>query len=68
MYDILKDFASPALSFITAVLAATVAIRFGILQAQIGKAQRDIALDKLKHDLFARNSTNAVNLLFGGGQ
>jgi hypothetical protein len=54
MYDILKDFASPALSFITAILAATVAIRFGILRAQIGKAQRDIALDKLKYDLFAK--------------
>jgi hypothetical protein len=54
MYDILKDFASPVLSFITAILAAIVAIRFGNLQAQIGEAQRDIALDKLKFDLFTK--------------
>jgi hypothetical protein len=54
LYDILKDFASPILNFITAIIAATVAIRFGSLQAQIGKAQRDISLDKLKFDLFAK--------------
>jgi hypothetical protein len=54
MHDILKDFASPVLSFITAIIAATVAIRFVTLQAQIAGAQRDIALDKLKFDLFAK--------------
>lgn len=54
MYNIMKDFASPILSLITAILAATVAIRIGNLQAQIGKAQRDIALDKLKFDLFTK--------------
>lgn len=53
-YDILKDFAGPVAAIIGATVAGTIAFIFGRAQKQIAASQRDIALDKLKYDLFER--------------
>lgn len=54
MYDLIKDFASPVVTLITAFIAAGITIAFAFTQANIARSQRDIALDKLKFDLFEK--------------
>jgi hypothetical protein len=61
MYDVLKDFASPAITGFAAIAALVVTVYFNKWQAAIASAQRDIAaaqrdiaLDKLKYDLFEK--------------
>lgn len=51
-YDLLKDFAGPVATTIAAITAIVVTQRFNKRQLEVSKAQRDIALDKLKFDLF----------------
>ena len=51
-YDVLKDFAGPVATTIAAITAIVVTHRFNKRQIAISQAQRDIALDKLKFDLF----------------
>jgi hypothetical protein len=54
MYDVLKDFASPVITLITALIAGFITFTFNRNQAQLARSQRDIALDKLKFDLFRK--------------
>jgi hypothetical protein len=51
-YGLLKDFAGPVATTIAAITAIVVTQRFNKRQLEVSKAQRDIALDKLKFDLF----------------
>jgi hypothetical protein len=51
-YDVLKDFAGPVATTIAAITAIVVTHRFNKRQIEVSRAQRDIALDKLKFDLF----------------
>jgi hypothetical protein len=51
-YDLLKDFAGPVATTIAAITAIVVTQRFNKRQIEVSRAQRDIALDKLKFDLF----------------
>jgi predicted transcriptional regulator len=51
-YDILKDFAGPVAAIVGAFAAPIVALSLGRSQWRIAASQRDIALDKLKFDLF----------------
>src|SRR6266404_5609965 len=51
-YDVLKDFAGPVATTIDAITAIVVTHRFNKRQIAISQAQRDIALDKLRFDLF----------------
>jgi hypothetical protein len=52
MYEFAKDFASPIVTFIAAGIAGYITFTFARIQAGIATSQRDIALDKLKFDLF----------------
>jgi hypothetical protein len=52
MYDVIRDFASPVVTLIAATIAGLITLTFARVQALIAKSQRDIALDKLKFDLF----------------
>lgn len=52
--DIAKAFASPLATVVGAVVAVYVAWSIGKAQVRTAGAQRDIAFDKLKHDLFER--------------
>jgi hypothetical protein len=52
MYQFAKDFASPIATFIATMTAAAITFTFARVQARIAASQRDIALDKLKFDLF----------------
>jgi hypothetical protein len=52
MYEFAKDFASPIVTLIAAVIAGFITYTFARVQARIATSQRDIALDKLKFDLF----------------
>lgn len=54
MYDILRDFAGPIVTMIAASIAGLITFTFARLQIRIAKSQRDIALDKLKFDLFQK--------------
>jgi hypothetical protein len=54
MYQIAKDFASPVVTIIAACIAGWITFIFARLQVRIAKSQRDIALDKLKFDLFQK--------------
>lgn len=51
-YDVLKDFAGPVATTVAAITAIVVTYRFNKRQIAISLAQRDIAVDKLKFDLF----------------
>ena len=51
-YQIVKDFAGPVAVIIGSAVASRIAYVFGKAQKQIAASQRDIALDKLKFDLF----------------
>jgi hypothetical protein len=51
-YDVLRDFAGPVATTIAAITAIVVTHRFNKRQIEVSGAQRDIALDKLKFDLF----------------
>ena len=51
-YQVLKDFAGPVAAIIGAIVAGTITFIFGRAQTRIAQSQRDIALDKLKFDLF----------------
>jgi hypothetical protein len=53
-YDILKDFAGPLATTFAATVAAIITFYFNRRQTQIATAQRDIAVDKLKVDVFER--------------
>jgi hypothetical protein len=53
MYQFAKDFASPIATFIATMAAAVITFTFARVQARIAASQRDIALDKLKFDLFS---------------
>jgi len=52
MYQFAKDFASPIVTLIAATIAGIITFTFARVQARIAGSQRDIALDKLKFDLF----------------
>ena len=52
MYEFLKDFASPIVTLVAAGFAGVITFTFARIQARIANSQRDIALDKLKFDLF----------------
>jgi len=54
MYQILKDFASPVITLIAAIVAGWITFTFARIQARIAASQRDIALDRLKFDLLQR--------------
>jgi hypothetical protein len=54
MYEMLKDFAGPVVTLIAASVAGTITFMFARIQARVAKSQRDIALDKLKFDLFQK--------------
>lgn len=54
MYEALKDFLPSIVTLITAAVAAGITISFARVQAKIARSQRDIALDKLKFDLFEK--------------
>ena len=60
MYQFARDFASPVVTVIAAVIAGCITYIFARVQADIAKSQRDIALDKLKFDLF-RNRYEIYN-------
>jgi hypothetical protein len=53
-YGFFKDFASPIVTFFAATVAGVITFTFARIQARIATSQRDIALDKLKNDLFQR--------------
>jgi hypothetical protein len=53
-YQILKDFAGPVAAIIGATVAGTITFIFARAQTRIAASQRDIALDKLKFDLFQK--------------
>lgn len=52
MYWFFKDFAGPIAIIIASGAATWITYRLGSRQAAIAEAQKDIAYDKLKHDLF----------------
>jgi len=52
MYEFAKDFVSPIVTLIAALIAGLITLTFARVQARIATSQRDIALDKLKFDLF----------------
>lgn len=54
LYGFLRDFAGPVATVLAALGAFYLGWRFGTLQAKATKAQADIALDKLKFDLFEK--------------
>jgi hypothetical protein len=54
MYQLLKDFAGPAATLIASITAIVVTALFSKSQLRIADSQRNIALDKLKHDLFQK--------------
>jgi hypothetical protein len=51
--DFFAEFAGPVATIVAAFTAAGITIYFGFWQARIAEAQKSIAHDKLKHDLFA---------------
>ncbi|MGB7037404.1 MAG: hypothetical protein WBD71_17995 [Xanthobacteraceae bacterium] len=53
-YMIAKDFAAPVATIIAAFAAVWVTRSLNLQQIEIAKAQRDISLDRLKHDLFQK--------------
>ncbi len=54
MYEIFKDFPSSVVTLIGASIAGVITFTFARIQMRIAKSQRDIALDKLKFDLFQK--------------
>lgn len=52
--DLAKDFAGPIATITAAMAAVIVTVFFNRRQVAIAATQRDIALDKLKHDVFER--------------
>lgn len=52
MWWFLKSFAGPLATIIAATAAVIVTVIFNLRQTAIAKAQKDIALDRLKYDLF----------------
>jgi hypothetical protein len=54
MYATLKDFAGPVVTLIAASVAGAITFMFARIQVRLAKSQRDIALDKLKFDLFQK--------------
>lgn len=52
--DVFKDLAGPLATIIAAVAAVFVTLRLGLIQARIAEAQKNIALDKLKLDVFSK--------------
>jgi hypothetical protein len=53
-YMVLKDFAGPVSAFLASITAAVITFSFARSQLRIAKSQRDIALDRLKFNLFKR--------------
>jgi hypothetical protein len=51
-YDFLKDFAGPAVTMFAAFVAASITGIFAYAQYRIAATQKNIALDKLKFDVF----------------
>ena len=56
-YAFLKDFAGPISTLIAASTAAVITFVFNRSQTRITRSQRDIALDRLKFDLFEKRYT-----------
>jgi hypothetical protein len=52
LHDFFKDFGSVIATIFAASVAAGISVRLGRNQSAIAKSQADIALDKLKFDLF----------------
>jgi hypothetical protein len=52
MYAFFKDFAPPIVTLFAALTAGAITCTFARIQTRIAKSQRDIALDRLKFDLF----------------
>jgi hypothetical protein len=53
-YDIVKDFAGPAVTMFAALVAASITWFFARAQYRVAATQKNIALDKLKFDVFER--------------
>jgi hypothetical protein len=53
-YQFFKDFAGPIATLIAAGTAGLITLAFARIQANLARSQRDIALDKLKFDLFEK--------------
>ncbi len=53
-YDVIKDFAAPVVTLIAAVIAGLITLTFSRAQTRVSRSQRDIALDRLKFDLFEK--------------
>jgi hypothetical protein len=53
-YQFFKDFAGPMVTLLAAGAAGFITYTFARIQARIAQSQRDIALDKLKFDLFEK--------------
>jgi hypothetical protein len=56
-YDVIKDFAAPIVAFIAAIIAGLITLTLSRAQTHIARSQRDIALDRLKFDLFEKRYT-----------
>lgn len=54
LYSAAKDFAGPLATVLAASAALWVTYNFNKRQVAIASSQRDIALDKLKHDVFQK--------------
>jgi hypothetical protein len=67
IYEFFKDFATPLATVIAAGVAAWITFRFSSKQTEISQSQADIALDKLKFDLFERrmNTYDAIREVIG---
>jgi hypothetical protein len=50
----LKDFAGPLATLFAALVAAIITAAFGYVQFVLARSRRDIALDKLKFDLYEK--------------
>jgi hypothetical protein len=53
-YDVLKDFAGPAVTMFAPLVAASITWFFARAQYRVAATQKNIALDKLKFDVFER--------------
>ena len=56
-YSTIKDFAAPGATIIAAVIAAGITAVFAWSHAKTARTQKDIALDRLRYDLFNKSYT-----------
>jgi hypothetical protein len=67
IYEFFRNFAGPLATVIATGVAAWITFRFSSKQAEIAQSQADVALDKLKFDLFERriNTYDAIREVIG---